>query len=73
MDSQITNYWQYQHDGKTTEAEKCKQNAIETSMNSSVPCVFTSTVAYETNDSPSKKSERKRQKGSGEPVLNFTT
>lgn len=50
MDSQVADYWMYHQDGNNSAAQKCKENAIATSMESSVPCVFTQTVAYETTD-----------------------
>ena len=50
MDSQVADYWMYQQDGNTSAAQKCKENAIATSLESSVPCVFTESVAYETSD-----------------------
>jgi len=55
MDSQVSDYWMYQQEGQQQAAEKCKQDAIATSMNSSVPCVFTKSVAYETTDAPTDK------------------
>ena len=63
MDSQVSNYWLYQKDGNDKAAEKCRQNATAMSMDSSIPCVFTRAVAYETSDSPDKNvgDERKHK------------
>ena len=58
MDSQVASYWMFQQEGNTSAADKCKQDAIDASMNSSVPCVFTKTVAYETSDSPSDNNKK---------------
>jgi len=67
MDSQVADYWMYQQDGNIAAAQQCKESAIATSMESSVPCVFTQTVAYETTDAAGQgatdPNARKGQKG----------
>ena len=64
MDSQVADYWMYHQEGNISAAEKCKESAIATSMDSSVPCVFTQTVAYETSDhSTDASKDSKKAKG----------
>lgn len=71
MDSQVADYWMYHQEGNISAAEKCKESAIATSMDSSVPCVFTQTVAYETSDHNSTDASKDSKKAKGQMFLTY--
>ena len=58
LDSQISEYWVQKQMGNSRAAEAARDRAIATSMESSVPCVFTKAVAYDTTP---QQAESKQQ------------
>ena len=74
MDSQLSNFWILQNDGKENAADKCKQDAIAMSLDSSIPCAFTRAVAYRTTDSEddsSRDNEKRKKKGDFSPAFDI--